>query len=135
MNTLELRGDLLNLFVALALGGVEGDDIRAPFDEWGCGVVFKGNIFCPEKDVSLVWPTVMKLRISTLDVGDGRWLVTMPAPTEKGSLPFPPTYCINPLAAYRHAIVWYAFGATVPDTLDTRLFGKVNLEAFNLEFA
>ena len=33
MNTLDLKGDLLNLFVALALGGVEGQDVRAPFDE------------------------------------------------------------------------------------------------------
>lgn len=32
MNTLDLKGDLLNLFVALALGGVEGQDLRAPFD-------------------------------------------------------------------------------------------------------
>ena len=30
MNTLDLKGDLLNLFVALALGGVEGQDVRAP---------------------------------------------------------------------------------------------------------
>lgn len=87
MNTLELRGDLLNLFVALAMGGVEGQDIRAPFDEWDCGIIYKGNIFSPEKDVSLVWPTVMKLRISTTDVGDGRWKVTMPAPDDPLSPP------------------------------------------------
>ncbi len=135
MNTLELRGDLLNLFVALALGGVEGQDLRVPFDEWGCGIVYKGSIFSPEKDVALVWPTVMGLRISTTDVGDGRWMFTLPAPTDRHSTPLPPIYCTNPLAAYRHAIVWSVFGPTVPDTLETRLFGVVNLEGYNLNFA
>ena len=135
MNTLELRGDLLNLFVALAMGGVEGQDLRVPFDEWGCGIVYKGGIFSPEKDVSLVWPTVMKLRISTTDVGDGRWKVSMPDEAAPESHPFPPIYCTNPLSAYRHAIVWSVFGPKVPDTLDTKLFGVVNLEGYNLNFA
>lgn len=134
MNTLDLKGDLLNLFVALALGGVEGQDLRAPFDEWGCGIVYKGNLFSPEKDISAVWPEVMRLRISTCDVGDGRWLVTLPAPVT-GQLPqFPPHYCSNPLAGYCYAIVWRAFGPVVPDTLDTRLFGAVKIEDFNLDY-
>lgn len=135
MKTMELQGDLLNLFVAKAMGGVIDADLRAPFDEWGCGVNYKGGIFSPEKDVSSIWAQVMKLRISTQDVGDGRWLITMPAPTDEKSVPFPPTYCTNPLSGYRYAIVWSAFGPNVPDTLDTSLFGTVNLEFFNLEFA
>lgn len=134
MNTLELKGDLLNLFVAKAMGGVLDVDLRVPFDEWGCGIIYKGGIFSPEKDVSLIWSQVMKLRISTRDVGDGRWLITMPAPTDEASTPFPPICCTNPLAGYSYAIVWNAFGPSVPATLDTALFGTVNLRPFNLEF-
>lgn len=81
MNTLELRGDLLNLFVALALGGVEGQDLRVPFDEWGCGIVYKGSIFSPEKDVALVWPTVMGLESALLMLGTGvGWSRYLPRP-------------------------------------------------------
>lgn len=134
MNTLELRGDLLNLFVALALGGVEGKDVIAPFDEWGLGIVYKGNIFLPEKDVSLLWPTVLKLRISTNDTGDGRWMITLPCPNKPNTKPMPPVFCTNPLVGYRYAIVWNAFGPTVPDTLDTQLFGVLKLEGFNVNF-
>ncbi|NVL49845.1 hypothetical protein F2S72_08845 [Pseudomonas syringae pv. actinidiae] len=134
METMDLRGDLLNLFVAQAMGGVLDVALCAPFDEWGCGIIYQGRIFSPEKDVSLIWAQVMKLRISTTDVGDGRWLITMPAPTDQDSVPFPPTYCENPLSGYCYAIVWGAFGPTVPDTLETTLFGTVNLELFNLEF-
>ncbi|MBS3183561.1 hypothetical protein JIQ88_00490 [Pseudomonas sp. PCH44] len=134
MNTLDLKGDLLNLFVALALGGVEGQDVRAPFDEWGCGIVYKGNIFSPERDIGSVWPEVLRLRISSTDAGDGRWLITLPAPSDELAAPLPPINCANPLIGYCYAIVWSVYGPTVPDTLDTRLFGMVNLEPFNLDF-
>ncbi|HDS1721742.1 hypothetical protein NPS53_09530 [Pseudomonas putida] len=134
MNTLDLKGDLLNLFVALALGGVEGQDVRAPFDEWGCGIVYKGAIFSPVTDIGAVWSEVLRLRISTTDAGEGRWLITSPAPIEGNAAPLPPINCTNPLAGYCYAIVWSAFGSTVPDMLATRLFGVVDLEQFNLDF-
>lgn len=47
---------------------------------------------------------------------------------------FPPHYCSNPLTGYCYAIVRRAFGPVVPDTLDTRLFGVVKIEDFNLDF-
>ena len=135
MKTLESKGHLLNMFVALAMGGKEGDDLRVPFDDWDCGIIYKGNNFRPERDVGAIWPEVMRLRISHADAGHGRWLVTMPSSNDSQVPPFPPCDCANPLDGYRLAIVWTAFGAEVPDTIQSRLFGLVTLSPFNEEVA
>lgn len=135
MKTLELKGNLLNMFVALAMGGTEGDDLRVPFDEWDCGIIYKRNNFTPEKDVGAIWAEVMRLRISHADAGHGRWLVTMPSSDSSQVPPFPQCDCSNPLDGYRLAIVWSAFGPEVPDTIESRLYGLVTLSPFNKEFA
>ncbi|GLE85453.1 hypothetical protein VNPA120661_57790 [Pseudomonas aeruginosa] len=131
MNTLELEGNLLNMFVALALGGVEGENLFVPFDAWDCGIVYGGDTFSPHHDVAAIWPEVMRLRISTTDTGDGRWVVAMPTPPAGQSLPFPPYLCTNPLDGYRYAIVWSVFGSEVPDTYESVHFGLVNLVPYN----
>lgn len=134
MKTLDLQGNLLNMFVALAMGGVEGKDLRAPFDEWDCGIIYKGNNFTPEKDVGAIWQEAMKLRISHEDAGDNQWLVKMALAEGTDAAPFPPFNCVNPLDGYRLAIVWSAFGSEVPDTLNSKLFGLVDLRSLNEEF-
>lgn len=131
MNTMDLKGNLLNMFVALAMGGTEGEDFCVPFDDWDAGILYRGNCFTPETDISAVWDTVVGLRISTTDTGDGRWLVSMPAPADSNTEPFPPHYCSNPLEGYLLAIVWSRYGANVPDTFVSEVFGQVPLRLFN----
>ena len=54
--------------------------------------------------------------------------------TDANIAALPPIYCTNPLVGYCYAIVWSVFGPTVPDTLDTQLFGVVKIEGFNVGF-
>lgn len=131
MKTMDLKGNLLNMFVGLAMGGTEGEDLFAPFDDWNAGILYRGNHFTPETNISAIWSTVIELRISTTDAGDGRWMVSMPAPADSKSVPFPPYYCSNPLDGYRLAIAWSFFGPNVPDTFESEVFGQVALSLFN----
>lgn len=131
MKTLELKGNLLNLFVALAMGGVEGQDLLVPFDAWECGIGFRGNDFHPERDVAAVWPELLMLRIGSVDAGDDRWLVSMPDSAHDQDEPFPPCICANPLDGIRLAVVWSVYGPEVTDTFDSELFGTVELAAYN----
>lgn len=132
MKTMELNGQLLNLYVSLTLGATEGEDLFFPFDDWEhAGVTYKGQYFEPEKNIAQVWPLVLKLRISAQDVGDGRWVVTLPAPTDSQAVPFPPYYCTNPQIGYLYAIVWSFFGAEVPNSYQSVDAGLVDLTAFH----
>lgn len=131
MKTITLNGNLLNLYVALALGGKEGVDLRVPFDAWDCGIVYKGNLFEPEKCISLgwesIWPAVLRLKIGCVPDLNDLWLATMPDSSDSNAVSFPPLFCLTPIDGYRIAIVWSVFGPEVPDTFESFLFGTVDL--------
>ncbi|MDR8015366.1 hypothetical protein [Ectopseudomonas guguanensis] len=131
MKTTNLKGNLLNMYVALALGGKEGVDLRVPFDEWECGIAYKGCSFEPEKCTSLgwesIWPAVLRLKIGCVPDRDDLWLATMPDSAESHSVSFPPLLCLTPIDGYRIAIVWSVFGPEVPDTFKSCIFGTVDL--------
>lgn len=134
VNTLDLKGNLLNMFVALAMGGVEGyKQLEIPFDEWGT-LVFNRASFYPERDVGVIWAEVLRLRISTNATGDGRWEITLPVQSVRNQEPFPPYICDNPLDGYRMAITWSAYGSQVPDVFESSLFGRVELAPYNVDF-
>ncbi|MBB3105251.1 hypothetical protein [Azomonas macrocytogenes] len=135
MKTLALQGNLLNLFVALAMGGKEGEDLRVPFDEWDCGVVYEGDYFNPQRNVADIWSAVIRLRLSTQDAGNGHWIVTLPQKMlDSEVVAFPTFCCADPLKGYCLALVWSVFGSEMPDEIESERFGQVPLAQYNVDF-
>lgn len=134
MKTTGLTGNLLNMYAALALGGKEDVDLRIAFDE-GASVIYKGNNFEPDNCLwhgwDSIWPAVLRLKIGSVPDHGELWRVTMPTTAGSHTEPFPPLYCLTPIDGYRIAIVWSVYGAEVPDTFNSSVFGTVDLTQFN----
>jgi len=133
MKTTELKSNLLNMYVAIALGGIEGKDLFIPFDAWDCGIKYQGDVFDPAERIDLIWPTVKALKIGCVYDGEGLWLVSMAETTAGQAEPFLPLQCTDPADGYRIAIVWSVFGSEVPNTFESSLFGTVDLTEYNHE--
>ncbi|HHH9443035.1 TPA: hypothetical protein ACP32N_005023 [Pseudomonas aeruginosa] len=138
MKTLALQGNLLNFYVALALGNFTEDPDWAPFDFWEGNIRYRGNEFSPLTDIEMIWPQVIRLRLTTHDAGNGYWAVTLPrksAVTQAfaESVETFPTFCVaDPLHGYCLAVVWSVFGSEVPDTYESTWAGSVPLEPYNV---
>lgn len=79
MKTLDLQGNLLNLYVALAMGGFdESSGSWAPFDYWEGTIRYRDEEFSPLTDIATIWPEVLRLRLSTHCDDDGLWTISLP---------------------------------------------------------
>lgn len=79
MKTLDLQGNLLNLYVALAMGGFdESSGSWAPFDYWEGTIRYRDQEFSPLTDIATIWPEVLRLRLSTHCDHDGLWSISLP---------------------------------------------------------
>ncbi|MBM3105533.1 hypothetical protein IIE18_10315 [Pseudomonas sp. V1] len=140
MKTLDLQGNLLNFYVAMALGNfTEGPD-WAPFDFWEGSILYRGKEFSPLTEILDIWPEVLRLRLTSQDAGNGYWLVTLPKKSAirqafGGTVETYPTFCVaEPLQGYCLAVVWSVFDSEVPDVFQSNWAGSVPLELYNVPF-
>jgi hypothetical protein len=141
MKTLALNGNLLNFYVALALGNFNEEDSNwAPFDYWEGEILYRGKSFSPLTRLNDIWPEVIRLRLSTQDAGNGYWLVTLPRKSAlrqafSDTVVTYPTFCVaDPLQGYCLAVVWSVFGDEVPDVFESTWAGHVPLQVYNVPF-
>lgn len=140
MKTLALHGNLLNFYVALALGNFTEDPDWAPFDFWEGDIRYRGKSFSPLTQINDIWPEVLRLRLSTQDAGNGYWLVTLPRKSAlrqafSDTVVTYPTFCVaDPLQGYCLAVVWSVFGEDVPDIFESSWAGHVPLDFYNVPF-
>ncbi|WP_017519967.1 hypothetical protein ACQCLI_32030 (plasmid) [Pseudomonas nitroreducens] len=140
MKTVALRGNLLNFYVALALGNFSEDQDWAPFDFWEGEIRYRGRSFSPLTQLNDIWPEVIRLRLSTQDAGNGYWLVTLPKKSATrqaftDAVVTYPSFCVaDPLHGYCLAVVWSVFGEDVPNAFESTWAGHVPLELYNVPF-
>lgn len=140
MKTLDLQGNLLNLYVALAMGGFdESSGSWAPFDYWEGTIRYRDQEFSPLTDIATIWPEVLRLRLSTHCDHDGLWSITLPgqSPSAIGAADQPAGEpqafrVADPIHGYCLAIVWNQFGPEVPDVFESSWAGCVPLEHYNV---
>lgn len=140
MKTLDLQGNLLNLYVALAMGGFdESSGSWAPFDYWEGTIRYRDQEFSPLTDIATIWPEVLRLRLSTHCDDDGLWSISLPgqSPSAIGAADQPAGESqafrvADPIHGYCLAIVWNQFGPEVPDVFESSWAGCVPLEHYNV---
>jgi hypothetical protein len=133
MKTLELKGNLLSFYVALALKLDSNPDFWVPWDYWEGDISVNRHQFGPfdtpdahtqNNAFGQLYPTAKTLKLSATPEGE---MYRMQLPSGAAFL------AQDLLYGYALAIVHACFGETVPDHYDCPHFKKrIDLTLFNL---
>jgi hypothetical protein len=136
MQLQNLKGNLLSLYLAVALESSKKGLIRAPWDDWQCDIIFNRREFGPfdtpqavsnPNTLHAIMPLVAQWQLSSRPIGSGRWLVETPdGQSYIGS---------SLIHAYTLAVIGSTLGQELPDWYeDANLHVSVFLPPFNVEY-